>query len=64
MLVDRRHRSVTARERMGPILGAEFLMVVGKISAFERADRHASHAGPVPEARDSGEKRIGNGKRM
>jgi hypothetical protein len=49
---------------MGPILGVVFLTVVGKISAFERADRHASHAVPVPEAHDSGKKRIGNRKRM
>src|SRR4051812_25539043 len=48
---------------MGPILGAEFLVVVGEISAFESADRLAAYAGLVPAARDSG-KRVGNNKRM
>jgi hypothetical protein len=49
---------------MGPILGAELPVVVGKISAFESADRSASYAGPFPAARDSGKKRIGNNERM
>jgi transposase len=44
---------------MGPILGAEFLVCVGDISAFESADRLAAYAGLVPAARDSG-KRVGN----
>jgi transposase len=44
---------------MGPILGAEFLVCVGEISAFESADRLAAYAGLVPAARDSG-KRVGN----
>jgi transposase len=48
---------------MGPILGAEFLVAVGEISAFESADRLAAYAGLVPAARDSG-KRVGNNKRM
>jgi transposase len=48
---------------MGPILGAEFLVVVGEISAFESADRLAAYAGLVPATRDSG-KRVGNNKRM
>ncbi len=48
---------------MGPILGAEFLVAVGDISAFESADRLAAYAGLVPVARDSG-KRVGNRRRM
>jgi transposase len=48
---------------MGPILGAEFLVCVGDVSAFESADRLAAYAGLVPAARDSG-KRVGNDKRM
>jgi transposase len=48
---------------MGPILGAEFLVCVGDIRAFESADRLASYAGLVPAARDSG-KRVGNRRRM
>jgi transposase len=48
---------------MGPILGAEFLVAVGDISAFSSADKLAAYAGLVPAARDSG-KRVGNNKRM
>jgi transposase len=48
---------------MGPILGAEFLVAVGDISAFESADRLAAYAGLVPAAKDSG-KRVGNHRRM
>jgi transposase len=48
---------------MGPSLGAEFLVCVGDVSAFESADRLAAYAGLVPAARDSG-KRVGNNKRM
>jgi transposase len=48
---------------MGPILGAEFLVAVGEISAFESADRLAAYAGLVPASRDSG-KRVGNNRRM
>jgi transposase len=44
---------------MGPILGAEFLVAVGDVSAFGSADRLAAYAGLVPAARDSG-KRVGN----
>jgi transposase len=44
---------------MGPILGAEFLVCMGDISAFEGADSLAAYAGLVPVARDSG-KRVGN----
>jgi transposase len=49
---------------MGPILGAEFLVCVGDIRAFESADRLAAYAGLVPAARDSGSKRVGNRRRM
>jgi transposase len=48
---------------MGPILGAELLVCVGDIRAFESADRLAAYAGLVPAARDSG-KRVGNRRRM
>lgn len=49
---------------MGPILGAEFLVCVGDICAFESADRLAAYeAGLVPASRDSG-KRVGNRRRM
>ena len=48
---------------MGPILGAEFLVAVGDMCAFESADRLAAYAGLVPATRDSG-KRVGNRRRM
>ncbi len=48
---------------MGPILGAEFLVAVGDISAFKSADRLAAYAGLVPVSRDSG-KRVGKARRM
>jgi transposase len=48
---------------MGPILGAEFLVAVGDLSAFESADRLAAYAGLVPAVHDSG-KRVGNRRRM
>ena len=48
---------------MGPILGAEFLVAVGNLSAFDSADRLAAYSGLVPAANDSG-KRIGNNRRM
>ncbi len=48
---------------MGPVLGAEFLVCVGDLCAFESADRLAAYAGLVPAARDSG-KRVGNDRRM
>ena len=56
-------RILTSLPGMGPILGAEFLVAVGSISAFESADRLAAYAGLVPAARDSG-KRVGNRRRM
>jgi transposase len=48
---------------IGPILGAEFLVSVGELSAFQSADRLAAYAGLVPAAFDSG-KRVGNHRRM
>jgi transposase len=56
-------RILTSLPGMGPILGAEFLVCVGDIRAFERAERLAAYAGLVPAARDSG-KRVGNHRRM
>jgi transposase len=56
-------RILTSFPGMGPILGAEFLVAVGDICAFESADRLAAYAGLVPAARDSG-KRVGNNRRM
>ena len=48
---------------MGPILGAEFLVLSGDLRSFGSADRLAAYAGLVPAANDSG-KRVGNHKRM
>ena len=48
---------------MGPILGAEFLVAIGVLSAFASADQLAAYAGLVPAAHDSG-KRVGNHRRM
>ena len=49
---------------MGPILGAEFLVAVGDISAFSNADRLAGYAGLVPAAADSDSgKRVGKHRR-
>lgn len=56
-------RILASLPSMGPILGAEFLVAVGDICAFESADRLAAYAGLVPAARDSG-KRVGNHRRM
>jgi transposase len=48
---------------MGPLLGAEFLVAVGNLSAFDSADHLAAYSGLVPVANDSG-KRVGNNRRM
>jgi transposase len=48
---------------VGPLLGAEFLVAVGDLSAFSSADHLAAYAGLVPASRDSG-KRVGNHRRM
>jgi len=39
---------------MGPCLGAEFLVAVGSLSAFESADKLAAYAGLAPVSSDSG----------
>jgi transposase len=56
-------RILTSLPGMGPILGAEFLVSVGDLFAFESADQLAAYAGLVPAAQDSG-KRVGNNRRM
>lgn len=56
-------RILTSLPGMGPILGAEFLVAVGDLCAFENADQLAAYAGLVPAVHDSG-KRVGNNKRM
>jgi len=56
-------RILTSLPGMGPILGAEFLVAVGDIRAFESADRLAAYAGLVPAAHESG-KRVGSHRRM
>lgn len=48
---------------MGPLLGAQFLVAVGNLSAFDSADHLAAYSGLVPAANDSG-KRVGNNRRM
>src|SRR3712207_84579 len=48
---------------MGPVLGAEFLVAAGDLSASSSADQLAAYSGLVPVAKDSG-KRVGNNKRM
>jgi transposase len=47
---------------MGPILGAEFVAIVGDLSGYRDAGRLASHAGLAPVARDSG-RRTGSYRR-
>ncbi len=54
---------LTSLPGMGALLGAEFLVAVGDLCAFESADQLAAYAGLVPAANDSG-KRIGNHRRM
>jgi transposase len=56
-------RILTSLPGMGPVLGSEFLVAIGDLSAFESADRLAAYAGLVPAAHDSG-KRVGNRRRM
>ncbi len=56
-------RIVDSLPGMGPILGAEFLVAVADMQAFESADQLAAYAGLVPAANDSG-KRVGNNRRM
>lgn len=47
---------------MGVVLGTEFLVETGGLSAFDSADSLAAYAGLVPAAHDSG-KRVGNDRR-
>jgi transposase len=54
---------ITSLPGMGTVLGSEFLVCVGNLSAFESADKLAAYAGLVPAAHDSG-KRTGNDRRM
>jgi transposase len=54
---------LTSLPGMGALLGAEFLVAVGDLRAFESADQLAAYAGLVPAANDSG-KRVGNHRRM
>jgi transposase len=54
---------VTSLPGMGPVLGAEFVVAAGDLSAFSSADQLAAYAGLVPAAHDSG-KRAGNDHRM
>ena len=54
---------ITSLPGMGMVLGAEFLISVGDLCAFESADKLAAYAGLVPAAHDSG-KRTGNDHRM
>jgi len=56
---DDRARIIESMPGMGPILGAEFIAIVGDLSGYRDAGRLASHAGLAPVARDSG-RRTGN----
>ncbi len=47
---------LTSLAGMGMLLGAEFLVAVGDLSAFESADQLAAYAGLVPAAKDSGKR--------
>ncbi|MFJ9606860.1 IS110 family transposase [Kitasatospora sp. NPDC101176] len=56
---DERAEIIESMPGMGPILGAEFVAIVGDLSGYLDAGRLASHAGLAPVARDSG-RRTGN----
>jgi transposase len=56
---DDRAEVIESMPGMGPILGAEFVAIVGDLSGYKDAGRLASHAGLAPVARDSG-RRTGN----
>ncbi|QKV91270.1 IS110 family transposase [Streptomyces sp. NA02950] len=56
---DDRAEVIESMPGMGPILGAEFVAIVGDLSGYRDAGRLASHAGLAPVARDSG-RRSGN----
>ncbi|PWI05672.1 IS110 family transposase [Streptomyces sp. NWU339] len=56
---DDRAEIIESMPGMGPILGAEFVAIVGDLSGYRDAGRLASHAGLAPVPRDSG-RRSGN----
>ncbi|MCX4762435.1 IS110 family transposase [Streptomyces sp. NBC_01275] len=56
---DERAEIIESRPGTGPVLGAEFIAIVGDLSGYRDAGRLASHAGLAPVARDSG-RRSGN----
>ncbi|PBC92825.1 MULTISPECIES: IS110 family transposase [Streptomyces] len=56
---DDRAEIIESMPGMGPILGAEFVAIVGDLSGYRDAGRLASHAGLAPVPRDSG-RRTGN----
>lgn len=57
--LDERAEFIESLPGMGPILGAEFLAIVGDLSSYADAGRLAAHAGLAPVSRDSG-RRTGN----
>lgn len=59
---DERAAVIESMPGMGPILGAEFVAIVGDLSGYIDAGRLASHAGLAPVPRDSG-RRTGNFQR-
>lgn len=59
---DERAAVIESMPGMGPILGAEFVAIVGDLSGYADAGRLAAHAGLVPVPRDSG-RRTGNFQR-
>ncbi|MEU4788066.1 IS110 family transposase [Nocardiopsis alba] len=56
---DERAEIIESMPGMGPVLGAEFVAIVGDLSGYLDAGRLASHAGLAPVPRDSG-RRTGN----
>ncbi|MET7695990.1 IS110 family transposase [Streptomyces sp. NPDC005483] len=56
---DDRAEIIESMPGWGPILGAEFVAIVGDLGGYKDAGRLASHAGLAPVARDSG-RRTGN----
>lgn len=56
---DERSEIIESLPGMGPILGGEFVAIVGDLSGYKDAGRLASHAGLAPVPRDSG-RRTGN----
>ncbi|MEU1293069.1 IS110 family transposase [Streptomyces sp. NPDC005840] len=56
---DERSEIIESMPGIGPILGAEFLAIVGDMSGYENSGQLAAHAGLAPVPRDSG-RRTGN----